>query len=140
MNGRSPLFGAAVLFSTIASLSFVFGFFSQVETGSFTSACLPVWACFLLAYHFCLSRLLRRAQPVRRLALVTALFFAAQATVSFAVYGRFSSTMGILFAVIMWLSCSACSRATTAWRSICSRKTATGWNSARPPALTSAPS
>ena len=29
-------------------------------------------------------------------------------------------------------SCSACSRATTAWRSICSRKTATGWNSARP--------
>ena len=105
MNGRSPLFGAAVLFSTIASLSFVFGFFSQVETGSFTSACLPVWACFLLAYHFCLSRLLRRAQPVRRLALVTALFFAAQATVSFAVYGRFSSTMGILFAVIMWLSC-----------------------------------
>ena len=68
MNGRSPLFGAAVLFSTIASLSFVFGFFSQVETGSFTSACLPVWACFLLAYHICLSRLLRRAQPVRRLA------------------------------------------------------------------------
>ena len=37
MNGRSPLFGAAVLFATIASLSFVFGFFSQVETGSFLS-------------------------------------------------------------------------------------------------------
>ena len=99
----SLLCGFWLLAAESCAMSAVFGIISRVEGMENAEPGLAIWLICLGLCHVGLTVFLRRERNERDIILFCAVFFAVQAVVIFAVYGLFSSLVGMLAALCMWL-------------------------------------
>jgi len=93
----------AILLANACAMSALFTVFSLVEGMDKSDPCLALWLCCLSACYLGLGLFLRRVRSVRAAIYFCAFFFFAQLVLAFVLRGVFSSLVGILAAVCMWL-------------------------------------
>jgi len=99
----SALCPLSILLANSCAMAALFTVFSTVEGLAKTDPCLALWLCSISACHLAMSIFLRRKRSQRALIYFCAAFFMLQLVLAFIVYGRFSSVIGMLAAVCMWL-------------------------------------
>lgn len=99
----STLCPLAILLANACAMSALFTVFSLVEGMDKSDPCLALWLCCLSACYLGLGLFLRRARSVRAAIYFCAFFFFAQLVLAFVLRGVFSSLVGMLAAVCMWL-------------------------------------
>lgn len=104
MKNKNRLFcSLAYLMQNSCAMAAAFSIFSFVEEMPNTSPALPLWLLCLALCCVSLQFFMRRERSERQLMIFCGVFFAVQTVLVFVVYGFFSSFVGVLAAVAMWL-------------------------------------
>ena len=93
----------ALIMANSTAMAAAFTLFSMVEKMENTSPGLALWLPCVALCHLCLGLFLRRERSMRALIYFCAVFYVLQAVLTFLVYGFFSSFVGVLAAMAMWL-------------------------------------
>jgi len=93
----------ALLAAESCAMSAVFGIISRVEGMENTDPGFAIWLICLSLCHIGMTLFLRRERSEREIILFCGAFFILQTIIIFAVHGLFSSLVGILTALCMWL-------------------------------------
>lgn len=101
-NVKSPLFACGILLTNAAAFSSLYAIFALVQTGEYIVPGLPVWMAFMVICPIGLSLLLKREREEHTVILFCVGAFAAQCIVTFALYGAFTSLLGVLIAICLW--------------------------------------
>ena len=94
---------AACLLSNASAMAALFVVFSSVEGMGAANPALPIWLCGLALCQLCLSSMTYRQITERTLVYICVGFFSVQLLLSFVIYGLFSSFVGTLIAIAMWI-------------------------------------
>ena len=97
-----------LLMAYCAAMSSMFSVLSIVEGMENIQPGLGVWMPCLALCYLGLSLFLGRERSIRSVIVFCAVFFVLQTVLVFAIYGFFSSFVGVLAAICMWLFSYLC--------------------------------
>ena len=99
----SSLCPLSLLMANSCAMAALFVVFSTVERMDNSDPCLALWLICLGLCHVGLGIFLRRERSERAMICFCAVFFLLQLVLAFLLHGFFSSLMGVLISICMWL-------------------------------------
>lgn len=99
----SSLCPLSILLANSCAMSALFTIFSLVEGMDKSDPCLVLWLSCLSLCYLGLMLFLRRERSIRAIIYFCVAFFVLQLVIAIVLYGLFSSVIGMLAAISMWI-------------------------------------